>query len=208
MKEQNKCGSQIWKIFSFPVVLASASPRRRDILNQIGIEPVIMPSQVEEHITSSDSEQIVKELSWQKAEDVYRRCQKELGGRFAVIGADTIVAADGEILGKPKDEEDAKRMIRLISGRVHQVYTGVTILYEGRTVTFAEKTDVSVASMTEREIEEYVSCGESMDKAGAYGVQGVFAAFIEGVNGSYTSVVGLPAGRTYRKLRELAEGIE
>ena len=87
-------------------------------------------------------------------------------------------------------------MIRLISGRVHQVYTGVTILYEGRTVTFAEKTDVSVAPMTEREIEEYISCGESMDKAGAYGVQGVFAAFIEGVNGSYTSVVGLPAGRT------------
>ena len=79
MKEQNKCGSQIWKVFSFPVELASASPRRRDILNQIGIEPVIMPSQVEEHITSSDPEQIVKELSWQKAEDVYRRCQKELG---------------------------------------------------------------------------------------------------------------------------------
>lgn len=205
MTEYNQYASSIWKVFSFPVVLASASPRRRDILKQIGIEAVIMPSQVEEHITSDEPEQIVKELSRQKAEDVYRRYQKEAQGSFAVIGADTIVAADGEILGKPGDEEDAKRMIRLLSGRVHQVYTGVTILYRGREITFAEKTDVSVAPLTEVEIEEYISCGESMDKAGAYAVQGVFASFIEGINGSYTSVVGLPAGRTYRKLRELAE---
>lgn len=205
MKENKKHTPQLWKLFSFPIVLASASPRRREILNQIGIEPVIMPSQVEEHITSSDPEQIVKELSRQKAEDVYGRYQKEAEGVFAVIGADTIVAADGEILGKPVDEEDAKRMIRLLAGRVHQVYTGVTIMYGDRAVTFAEKTDVSATPMTETEIEEYVSCGESMDKAGAYGVQGVFAAFIEKINGSYTSVVGLPAGTTYRTLRELAE---
>lgn len=207
MAADNKNTLQIWKAFSFPIVLASASPRRRDILKQIGIEPVIMPSQVEEHITSSDPEQIVKELSKQKAEDVYGRYQKKSEGSFAVIGADTIVAADREILGKPVDREDAKRMIRLLSGRVHQVYTGVTILYGDREITFAERTDVTVASMTEAETEEYISCGESMDKAGAYAVQGVFAAFIEGVNGSYTSVVGLPAGKTYRKLRELAEGI-
>lgn len=207
MAAENKHSAQIWKVFSFPVVLASASPRRRDILKQIGIEPVIMPSQVEEHMTASDPEQIVKELSIQKAEDVYSRYQAETEGSFAVIGADTIVAADGEILGKPRDEEDAKRMIRLIAGRVHQVYTGVTIIYEDRQLTFAEKTDVRVASMTETEIEEYIACGESMDKAGAYAVQGAFAAFIEGVNGSYTSVVGLPAGKTYRKLRDLAEGI-
>lgn len=205
MTEHDKYASPIWKAFSFPVVLASASPRRKDILKQIGIEPVIMPSQVEEHITASDPEQIVKELSRQKAEDVYRRYQKETQGSFAVIGADTIVAADGEILGKPRNEEDAKRMIRLLSGRVHQVYTGVTILYRDREITFAEKTDVSVSPLTETEMKEYISCGESMDKAGAYAVQGVFASFIEGINGSYTSVVGLPAGRTYRTLRELAE---
>lgn len=205
MTEYNQYASSIWKVFSFPVVLASASPRRRDILKQIGIEAVIMSSQVEEHITSDEPEQIVKELSRQKAEDVCRRYQREAQGSFAVIGADTIVAVDGEILGKPGDEEDAKRMIRLLSGRVHQVYTGVTILYRGREITFAEKTDVSVAPLTEGEIEEYISCGESMDKAGAYAVQGVFASFIEGINGSYTSVVGLPAGRTYQKLRELAE---
>lgn len=206
MALENKYSSHIWKVFSFPVVLASASPRRRDILNQLGIEPVIMPSKVEEHMTASEPEQIVKELSMQKAEDVYSRYQAEAEGSFAVIGADTIVAADGEILGKPRDEEDAKRMIRRIAGRVHQVYTGVTIIYEDRQLTFAEKTDVRVASMTETEIEEYIACGESMDKAGAYAVQGAFAAFIEGVNGSYTSVVGLPAGKTYRKLRDLAEG--
>lgn len=181
------------------IILASASPRRKELLHQVGIEPVIVPSHVEEVITSTVPEQVVMELSSQKARDVAAGYQDE---EAVVIGADTVVAVDGQILGKPADREDAVRMVTMLAGRSHQVYTGVTIVFcrTGRTVTFAEETDVHVYPMTRSQIEQYVDSGEPMDKAGAYGIQGRFAAYIQGIRGDYTNVVGLPVGRVCQSL--------
>ena len=192
----------------FPrVILASASPRRLDLLRQVGIEPEIEPSHVEEVITSTVPDQVVMELSRQKAEDI---AALHTGEDAIVIGADTVVAYDGKILGKPKDEADAVRMIRSFQGKVHQVYTGVTLVFCGKaaenaaeqwkTITFAEKTEVFVCSMTEQQIEDYVKTGVTMDKAGAYGIQGRFAVWVKGISGDYNNVVGLPLGRVCREL--------
>ncbi len=187
------------------IILASNSPRRRELLRQVGARPVIRPSHIEEHVTSRIPEEVVKELSRQKAEDVASGAAQGT----LVIGADTVVAADGEILGKPRDREDAARMIRTLQGRSHQVYTGVTLIYKGasgrRTVTFAEKTEVFVYPMTEDEIAAYAGSDEPMDKAGAYGIQGRFAAYIRGIRGDYNNVVGLPVGRVCQEWKKLME---
>ena len=181
------------------IILASASPRRKELLHQVGLEPVIVPSHVEEVITSTVPEQVVMELSSQKAGDVAAGYQ---GQEAVVIGADTVVAVDGQILGKPADREDAVRMVTMLAGRSHQVYTGVTLVFcrTGKAVTFAEETDVHVYPMTRNQIEQYVDTGEPMDKAGAYGIQGYFAAYIQGIRGDYTNVVGLPVGRVCQAL--------
>lgn len=183
------------------IILASASPRRRELLHQVGLEPEIVPSHVEEVITSTRPDQVVMELSAQKAADVAAQYR---GQQAVVIGADTVVAADGKILGKPGTEEEAVRMIEMLQGRTHQVYTGVTMIFadRGETVTFAEKTEVHVYPMTESQIRRYVATGEPMDKAGAYGIQGYFAAYIEGISGDYNNVVGLPVGRVCQELRK------
>ncbi len=196
----------------FPrVILASASPRRLDLLRQVGIEPEVEPSHVEEVITSTVPDQVVMELSRQKAEDI---AALHTGKDVIVIGADTVVAYDGKILGKPQDREDAVRMIRMLQGHIHQVYTGVTLVFCGKTsgeqaiavdngshiITFAEKTDVHVCPMTEAQIRSYVETGEPMDKAGAYGIQGRFAVWVKGISGDYNNVVGLPLGRVCREL--------
>ena len=190
------------------IILASASPRRKELLRQVGIVAVVEPSHVEEKITSTAPDQVVMELSRQKAEDVAARHK---GEPVVVIGSDTVVAVDGQILGKPKDAADAVHMISMLAGRSHQVYTGVTLIacgangqpvWESRRVTFAEKTDVYVYPMTLRQIEAYVSTGEPMDKAGAYGIQGMFAAYVKGISGDYNNVVGLPVGRVCRELME------
>lgn len=189
------------------VVLASASPRRKELLEQIGLCPVIMPSLVEEAVTVSDPEEVVKALSWQKAKEVFDRCRQEGEGRenILVIGSDTVVFVDGAILGKPGSRDEAVGMIGAIQGREHHVYTGVTMICEKKTVTFAEETEVHVYPMTREEILAYVDVGESLDKAGAYGIQGKFAAHIKGIRGSYTNVMGLPAGRVYQELRKFQE---
>lgn len=191
------------------IILASASPRRLELLGQVGIVPVVEPSQVEEVITSTAPEEVVMELSRQKALDV---AGKHAGEAAVVIGADTVVAVDGTILGKPRDREDAIRMIGMLQGRSHQVYTGVTVVFgdgtgrqepgADRAVTFYEKTEVHVYPMTQEEIASYVYTGEPMDKAGGYGIQGQFAAWIQGICGDYSSVVGLPVGRVCQVLRE------
>lgn len=189
------------------IILASASPRRRDLLTQIGLEYEVMPSAAEEKPTKILPEDIVQELALQKAEDIYRqRCGQEKG-EFVVIGADTVVAYEGEIMGKPKDEEDACRMLGLLQGKVHQVYTGVAFCGKGRTgqrfhAVFYEKTDVSMYPMNKDEIAAYVGTKEPMDKAGAYGIQGRCAAHIEKINGDYNNVVGLPVGRLYQELKK------
>lgn len=191
------------------VILASGSPRRLELLRQVGIEPEVEPSHVEEVITSTIPDQVVMELSRQKAEDIAALHAAE---GAVVVGADTVVAFDGKILGKPKDKEDAVHMIRMLQGHIHQVYTGVTLVFCGKLsgesgsvvdkITFAEKTDVHVCPMTEEQIRAYVETGEPMDKAGAYGIQGYFAAWVQGISGDYNNVVGLPVGRVYRTLRE------
>lgn len=196
------------------VVLASASPRRRDLLRQIGLDPEIIPSEVDENTLAERPDEMVMELSRLKASEVADRLfgaqagsgNGEGPGNTVVIGADTVVSAGGRILGKPRDRREAFRMLKSLQGNRHAVYTGVTLIY-GKTVrTFAEETQVMVYPMTDGEIEGYIGCGESMDKAGAYGIQGRFAAFIRGIQGSYTNVMGLPAGRLYQELRAMMRG--
>ena len=181
------------------IVLASASPRGRELLMQVGLAPEIVPSQVEEVITSTVPDQVVQELSAQKAMDVAAGYQ---GQDVVVIGADTVVAVDRKILGKPRTREEAIAMLELLQGRHHQVYTGVTLVFAGtgERHTFAEQTDVHVFPMTRQQIEAYVATGEPMDKAGAYGIQGRFAAYIQGICGDYNNVVGLPVGRVCQEL--------
>ena len=194
------------RIQKLTVVLASASPRRTELLEQGNIKHVVMPSHSEEVITSQVPSQVVEELSAQKAEDVYQQYEKKNAGDFLVIGSDTVVAADGKILGKPKDKEEAYQMISMLQGKAHQVYTGVTLLIkkDGKKIrkTFHECSDVHVYPMCKEEIREYIVTGEPMDKAGAYGIQGRCARFVKEIRGDYNNVVGLPVGRIYQKLKK------
>lgn len=190
------------------IILASASPRRRELLQQIGLRPVIHPSTVNEVITSTKPDEVVMELSCQKANDVYEQIEKEEKEPFIVVGADTVVASEGIILGKPKSHEEAFQMIERLQGKKHQVYTGVTLIKKQEDgsrchVTFAEETDVFVYSMNEAEIRAYADSIEPMDKAGAYGIQGTFAAYIQKIHGDYTNVVGLPVGRVFQEMKAL-----
>ncbi len=190
------------------IILASASPRRRELLAQIGLDFEVVVSETEEEITSTEPAKVVEELSAQKAESVWEklaenRRESAMAGTI-VLGADTVVACDGKILGKPADIENAVAMLCGLQGRAHEVYTGVTVLYEEngkkKAVIFHEKTIVYFCSMTEAQIWEYAATGDPLDKAGAYGIQGLCARYIRGIEGDYNNVVGLPAGRVYREL--------
>lgn len=191
------------------IILASASPRRRELLEQIGISFTVLPGKGEEHITCTVPEEIVRELAEGKAKEVFEVLQEESQGLkedFLVIGADTIVAHNGRIMGKPKDEEDAVSMLKELSSAVHEVYTGVAFFWQQDGVVqshvFSECTQVSTYPIAEKEIRAYVETKDPMDKAGAYGIQGRFAAFIEKIDGDYNNVVGLPAGRVYQELKK------
>ena len=198
------------------IILASASPRRKELLEQIGLEFEICPAKGEEIITSTVPEEVVQELSRQKAEEVaamvssYKEKHEELmtPQELIVIGADTVVAMDNQILGKPKDEEDAVRMLTMLSGNTHSVYTGVTIVVvdeknRAGEISFYEKTDVTMCPMSTEEIQWYVGTGEPMDKAGAYGIQGKCAIFVNEIKGDYNNVVGLPVSHLYQELKRL-----
>lgn len=191
-----------------PIILASASPRRSEIMTQAGFTFTVVPSSVEENIISETPDKIVEDLALQKANDVYRTIKKDYEGKdFIVIGADTIVCYNGEILGKPEDEQEAFDMLKLLSDRTHQVYTGVAILYrcEGakQVYFFSEKTDVTFCATNDYELKDYIATLDCMDKAGAYGIQGPFAKHIKGINGDYFNVVGLPISRLYQELKKL-----
>ena len=186
------------------IILASASPRRQELLTQIGLDFEVHPSDWEEKTEKELPGEVVQELSFHKAMEVYHRLQVGAGESLAeeslvVIGADTIVACQGQILGKPGDKERAAGMLRLLQGDVHQVYTGVSLVWQeqGKTESFSfyECTDVRVFPMKEEEIAGYVETREPMDKAGAYGIQGRFAAFIRGIDGDYNNVVGPSGGK-------------
>lgn len=188
------------------IILASASPRRRELLEQGGIPFTVIPSQAEEKITTEQPGQVVEELSYLKCSDIY---EKSLGD-VLVIGADTVVASEGKILGKPSSQKDAVKMLQSLQRREHEVYTGVTIMAregnENRKKTFHEKTKVVFYPMSDEEIRSYVNTGEPMDKAGAYGIQGKSAVFIKEISGDYNNVVGLPLARLYQELKNM--GIE
>ena len=196
------------------LVLASASPRRRELFHQAGLFPEIIPSHKEERSAAKTPAALVKALSRTKAEDIARQVAGETAGgkEILVAGADTIVVLDGKVLGKPKDPEDAVRMLEDLSGRTHHVYTGVTLVLtekenggapDIREESFFEKTAVEVYPLSEGEISAYVESGDPLDKAGAYGIQGAFGQYIRGIRGDYTSVVGLPLGRTIWEMKKL-----
>jgi septum formation protein len=187
-------------------VLASNSPRRRELLAKVIPEYEVIPAVGEENAVNKDPAKLVEELSFQKASEIFNKIFTNGGRRLVVIGADTVVSYNSKVLGKPVDREDAARMIRSFAGDTHAVYTGVTVFYvkedgEPKSFTFNEETLVDVAEMTEEEISKYVATGEPDDKAGAYGVQGLFAIFINGIKGDYYNVVGLPIARLYQELK-------
>ena len=180
------------------LILASTSPRRKEILHLSGLDFTVVSPDCEESIPETAPEEYVMELSRRKA---------QAGGDFPshsiVIGSDTVVFLDG-ILGKPTDEEDARRMLRKLSGKVHTVYTGVTVLERDtdRSVSFYEKTEVEFYPLEEEEIDAYIRTGEAMDKAGAYGIQGRGAVLVKRINGDYYNVVGLPLAHLMQVLKE------
>ena len=204
------------------IILASGSPRRKELLTQVGLDFEVISAHGEEVITKTLPVEIVDELSYEKALEVADRYEKEHGitEKTVIIGADTIVAYDKEIMGKPKDSEDAVRMLKKLQNDTHQVYTGVTliIISDGKReiVRFQEKTDVSMYPMTDKQIKDYVETGEPFDKAGAatcdtkypwqdkaggYGIQEEFGArYIRKIDGDYNNVVGLPVSRLYQEL--------
>ena len=185
-------------------ILASPSPRTRELLRQIELPFEVSPSEADENIERETPELLVEELSRRKCAEVGNR----IGGECLVLGADTVVALGDQVLGKPGTEERAAEMLRMLSGKAHKVCTGVTLgeFREGklqRQTTFSEVTEVFLYPLSEGEIREYIASGEPMDKAGAYGIQGRFAKFVKKIYGDYNNVVGLPAARVYQEIKKL-----
>lgn len=210
------------------LILASASPRRKELLEQAGAVFEIIPAKGEELITKEEPREVVMELALQKAKEVAALVPEQEsaaspekvkvqtsnlsadGEEMVILGADTVVACDGRILGKPVDEADAVRMLSVLSGNTHSVYTGVAVVWKKdgneHIFQFYEETKVTMYPMSQAEIEAYVKTGEPMDKAGAYGIQGKCAIYIEKIMGDYNNVVGLPIARIYQEMKRL--GIE
>lgn len=176
--------------------LASQSPRRTELLTQVGIDHTVVSSSYEEPNEGHDSPiEMVKAQALGKA-----RCAVGIPEGGIVLGADTIVVLDNEVLGKPQDEADARQMLERLSGRSHSVVTGVALLIKGDEVVFHNETKVYFKELAPFEIESYIASGEPMDKAGAYGIQGKGALWVEKIEGSYTNVVGLPVEHVYDEL--------
>ena len=188
------------------IILASGSPRRRELLTLLFDEFEVIVSDCQETVTSQDPEKVTEELALQKAEAVAGSLPLRTDP-VIVIGADTVVSIDGKILGKPADQQQAVDMLRMLSGKCHNVSTGVALvgLEDGRQTrlkVFSETTEVMVAELTEEEINSYVNTSEPYDKAGAYGIQGMFGKHIQGIEGDYNNVVGLPVHRLYEELKD------
>ena len=178
-------------------ILASASPRRREILERLGLDFTVFPADVDESSDERDPERLCEELSRRKGEEAIRRLiamGQDPGDRL-VIASDTVVAVDGEILGKPRDEADARRMLRLLSGRSHRVVSGIFLSKGGRSAVSHTVTEVTFAPLSDRDIDRYLASGEPFGKAGAYAVQGLASVWIREIRGDYFSVVGLPVNR-------------
>jgi septum formation protein len=182
-----------------PIILASSSPRRKELLTGLGLEFSVIPSDVSEEMEKSSSpEEMVKELAYRKAEAVARQVDQGL-----IIGSDTIVVLDGEVLGKPRDKTEAFSMLTRLQGREHEVFSGLSIV-DAKThecETGFQSTKVQMRSLSDREIRLYIATNEPMDKAGSYAIQGIGATLVERINGDYFTVVGLPLALTAKYLR-------
>ncbi len=189
------------------IILASGSPRRREILERLGVRFSVIVSDKEEKINNDTPEECVKRLAKMKAEDIFEQLKNDGEDDFLVIGADTVVALDGRILTKPKDAADAARMLKSLSGRSHQVYTGVFVAVskngKRENISFAERSDVFVSELLDSEILKYIATKEPFDKAGGYAIQGLFAPYIERIEGDYYNIVGLPLSRLFRELKKI-----
>lgn len=184
------------------IVLASASPRRRELLERIGVQFEVLPTEGEEKTTKANPGEAVEELALQKA----ARSRALQEDDVMVIGSDTVVVLDDRILGKPGSEEEAEAMLRTLQGRSHRVCTGVAVLLKEkgklRQTVFHEEAEVEIWPMSEEEIRNYVATGEPMDKAGAYGIQGVFCVYVKGIRGDYNTIVGFPVSRFYQEMKQ------
>jgi septum formation protein len=183
------------------LILASASPRRAELLRNAGISFTVEPAHVPEEPNSTESPaEYAQRLARDKARAVFARHSDGV-----VLGADTVVVVDEHLLEKPRDDADAARMLRLLSGRTHKVITGVCLLAPGIDQTEAEITEVNFSLLRDEEIEAYIATREPVDKAGAYAIQGIASRWVERIDGCYFNVVGLPVPRVYRMLKELGE---
>jgi septum formation protein len=187
-----------------PLILASQSPRRSEILSRLGVRFSILPSRAKERFGKGSPKAQARRLATEKAAEVVRRLKSRGAAKGWVLGADTIVVRGGKLLGKPKSDAEARRMLRGLSGQTHEVITGLALLPLGLGKPWIahESTKVSFRDLSEAEISDYVATGEPMDKAGAYGIQGAAGAFVRGIRGDYFNVVGLPMARLSVKLRE------
>lgn len=182
------------------IILASNSPRRKELLSQAGIEYKVVAADIDEVTDKTIPAEIVQDLSRQKAAAV----ADKLGNEKIILAADTVVAIGDKILGKPKSKDDALDMLTMLSGRTHQVFTGVTLIdTQGGYHTFSACTDVTMYDNSKEEILDYISTGEPMDKAGAYGIQGRGAILVKEIKGDYNNVVGMPLAATVRLLKTL-----
>ena len=186
------------------IILASGSPRRRELLAKLNIDFEIITSDADETIDSDNPETIVETLSERKARAVFDTITDD---NVLVIGADTIVYYDGEVLGKPEDEEDARGMLSMLSDRTHQVYTGVSIISrikgEEKVKIFSDRTDVTFYEIDKFDLADYIKTGSPMDKAGAYGIQDDFAKHVKKIDGDYNNVVGLPLSKLYQEIKTI-----
>ncbi|MFY9647800.1 MAG: Maf family protein [Terriglobales bacterium] len=180
------------------LVLASGSPRRQELLRNAGISFEVQPADiVEDPLPGESAKDCAERLAREKALAVAGQRPRD-----TVLGADTVVVVDGELLGKPCDASDAARMLRMLSGRLHQVITGVCLVSSGEPFVASETTLVTVSKISEQEIADYVASGEPMDKAGAYAIQGIASRWIPRIEGDYSNVVGLPVALVWRMLGE------
>ncbi len=182
------------------IILASGSPRRREILNMLGFDFKVAAAECDETTTLKRPAEVVKLLSKRKAQCV--KANKKYNDKDIIIGADTVVYCDGKILGKPKDKDDAFNMLRFLSGKTHYVYTGICVIKGNRIINEYDKCAVRFTKMIDKDILEYVSTNEPMDKAGAYGIQGKGSAYIDKINGSFFTVMGLPCHLIAKILKE------
>jgi septum formation protein len=185
------------------IILASNSPRRKEILSQLNLSFEVLPSDFEEAPVDMEPQEMVQHFAYMKAFDVLSKLSSEQKKDAYIIGSDTIVYC-GQVMGKPRSDEDAYRMLKQLSGREHQVISGLSVIQAdtGKSITDYETTTVWIRELTDREIMSYIASGEPMDKAGAYAIQGIGSLFVEKIHGCYFNVVGLPVSKLFKVMKE------